>query len=75
MPTCNQDAVQLLTPEVLSAEVLDPIKESRPFEMPGGGGLSMALGSTPDGAGLAGSLKEKHSSALSLALGTSPSQQ
>jgi hypothetical protein len=53
------------------AEVLDPIKEARPFDMPSGG-LSMALGTSPGGvSGLPGSLKEK--SALSQALGTSPS--
>ncbi len=54
------------------AEVLDPIKESRPLDIPGGG-LSQALGSSPVSSVTSGSIKEKHPSALSRALGTSPS--
>lgn len=53
------------------AEVLDPIKESRPLEIPSGG-LSKALGTSP-GSATSGSLKDKNPSALSRALGTSPS--
>ncbi|KAK9907337.1 hypothetical protein WJX75_001726 [Coccomyxa subellipsoidea] len=54
------------------AEVLDPIKESRPLDIPSGG-LSQALGSSPVSSVTSGSVKEKHPSALSRALGTSPS--
>ncbi|CAL8462730.1 g2263 [Coccomyxa elongata] len=55
------------------ADVLDPIKESRPLEI-SSGGLSRALGSSPISSITSGSpLKEKHPSALSQALGTSPS--
>ncbi|BDA50823.1 hypothetical protein COCOBI_17-0410 [Coccomyxa sp. Obi] len=56
------------------ADVLDPIKESRPLEI-SSGGLSRALGSSPVSSLTSGgsSLKEKHPSALSRALGTSPS--
>lgn len=57
----------------ICADVLDPIKESRPLEI-SSGGLSRALGSSPISSITSGSpLKEKHPSALSQALGTSPS--